>query len=113
MIAIQNGAVFKCAGVPMSSYTEHRNGEPYADRWNLGPFHWHPDDGSDNEPDGSGEMVIRVAEVVKTDHCGTIVVYHREYIDPEGERISRRRNIVSIGSLRAFIKRHKMERVQE
>lgn len=113
---IEAGTAFREGYVPMSSYTEYRHvlstgaREPYADRWHVGPFNWHPDNsGGDDEPDGEGEMIIRVAEIVKTERCGTIVIYHREYVDPEGAVISRRRKITSLGALRGYLAAHKME----
>lgn len=116
---IKAGAAFREACIPMSSYTEYRTNftdgtrDPYVDRWHVGPFNWHPDNSDgDSEPDGEGEMLIRVAEVVKTERCGTIVIYHREFIDPEGEIISRRRKITSLGALRGYLAAHKMEAVE-
>lgn len=117
---IEAGMVFRETCIPMTSYTEHRYSltsgarEPYADRWHVGPFNWHPDNsGGDSEPDGEGEMLIRVAEIVKTERCGAIVIYHREFIDPEGDVVSRRRKITSLGALRGYLAAHKMETTRE
>ena len=77
---------------------EHR--DPTVERWR---FRNAEEDGDD----GEGWMIVTVREVVKTDTCGTLVVFHKQWFAPDGEPLSKRRRcIFGLPGFRSMLSHH-------
>lgn len=62
--------------------------------------------------DGYGWLELSIHEVVETERSGTLAVYYRQWFAPDGRPAwgSRKKRVIgAIGSLKALIRRRKMQ----
>ncbi len=79
------------------------DGAPLSEVWTFA--------GEDDGVEGYGHLVVRVHEVIQTQASGTLAVYYRHWIAPDGGLAwgkSPKRVVGSLGSLKALIRRRKM-----
>ena len=80
------------------------DGAPLSEVWTFA--------GEDDYVEGYGHLIVRVQEVVETKHSGTLAVYYRQWVAPDGEPAWGKRplrRVGSLGSLKALIRRRKMQ----
>lgn len=99
------GTVYRSEGYAMfTEYGPDHRGDPTIERWSFA--------GEDDCTEGYGCLEIRVHEIVPTEKSGTLVVYYRQWLDPEGEPAwgnRPQRKVASIGSLKSLMRRRKMD----
>lgn len=97
------GDVLWSDGVQMyTSYSADGRGDPTIERWVFAA--------SEEDPnEGFGHLKVTVLEIVPSASSGTLAVYRKQWIAPDGEPINRGRRLVgSLSSLKALISRRKM-----
>ena len=98
------GETYKSEGYSMFvDYVSDYRGDPTVEQWRFS--------GEDDGSDGFGWLQLRVHEVVKTRHSGTLAVYYRQWFAPDGTPAwgnREKRVIGAIGSLKALIRRRNM-----
>lgn len=100
----QKDGLYRSQGYAMCiDHTCDYAGDPTVEIWRFA----NEDDGSD----GDGWLEVRVDEIVQTERSGTLAVYYRRWMAPDGEPAwgrKPRRVVGSLGSLKALIRRRKM-----
>lgn len=98
------GQVYHSEGYQMwVDHVADVSGDPVVELWRFRC--------EDDPYDGDGYLWLRVHEVIKTQNSGTLAVYHRQWIAPDGQPAwgSRKKRVIgSLGSLKALIKRRNM-----
>lgn len=86
-----------------TDYVADNAGDPTIELWRFRC--------EDDPYDGDGYLVLTVQEIVQTEKSGTLAVYHRQWIAPDGEPAwgnRKKRVIGSVASLKTLIRRRKM-----
>lgn len=103
MIDVQAGAVLWSEGVQMfTDYLPDERGDPTVEKWAFAH--------SEDDPHGGyGHLMLTVLEIVPSVSSGTLAVYRKQWIAPDGEPLSKGRRVVgSLSSLKALVSRRKM-----
>lgn len=100
------GKTYRSHGVEMySQYALDERNDPTVEMWFFR-------NDEDDPSGGHGWLEVTIKEIVETQHCGTLVVYHRQWFNPEGEKLwGSKRKIGNLSSMRALFRRRKMTMV--
>lgn len=99
------GSVWRSQGYAMFiDHVSDFQGDPTVELWRFS--------GEDDPNEGEGHLEVTIHEIVDTQASGTLAVYYRQWLAPDGEPAwgnQRKRVIGSVGSLKALIRRRKMQ----
>jgi len=98
------GKVYRSEGYQMYiDYVSDMQGDPVVELWRFRM--------EDDPYDGDGYLELAVHEIVETEKSGTLAVYYRQWIAPDGKPAwgnRKKRVIGSLSSLKQLIRRRKM-----
>jgi hypothetical protein len=102
-LAIHAGDVFVSPGVQMFiAHDCDYRGDPTIERWAFAHA-------EDDPHHGFGHLEVTVLEIVPSVSSGTLAVYRKQWITPEGEPLNAgRRCVGGLASLKALISRRQM-----
>lgn len=97
------GAIYTGGDTQMYiDYLLDAHGDPTVEKWFFANC-------EDDPNDGHGWLEVKVREILETRTCGTIAVYYKQWFAPDGEPLARaRRQVGSLSSLKALIRRRKL-----